>query len=191
MTSSLVAKIETLLFASTKPLTASKLAGLLGVEEAVALEALESLTAQLQDRGVVLVQGADGYQLGTAPAHAELAQLLVKDEQTGELTRAALETLTIVAYRGPVARAEIEQIRGVNSAVILRTLQIRGLIQGVEDVERMTTLYSVTTDFVRHLGLSTTAELPDYEQLNSDQRLQELLALRMGGEQGEASLPSD
>ena len=96
-------------------------------------------------------------------------------ETTGELTRAALETLTIVVYRGPIGRAELEQIRGVNCAIILRNLLIRGLVTSEARKEKLETVYQVSLDFLKFLGLRTPQELPDYEKLNSSENIEKLL----------------
>jgi segregation and condensation protein B len=87
-----------------------------------------------------------------------------------------LETLTIIAYRGPVTRAELEQIRGVNCSIILRNLAMRGLITTASDKQTMQVTYSITFDFLKFLGLQQQSELPDYEKLNSSQALEQLLA---------------
>ena len=116
-----------------------------------------------------------GVQMVTAGYNAKLVKDFIKEETTGELTRAALETLTIVAYRGPITRAELEQIRGVNCAVILRHLLIRGLVESIENKKKMQTTYNVTFDFLRFLGLNQQSELPDYDKLNSSESLQRML----------------
>ena len=78
----------------------------------------------------------------------------------GELSRPSLEALTILAYRGPLTRPELEQIRGVHSSLILRNLLLRGLIEEKEDARLGQPLYSVTLDFLRHIGLASVEELP-------------------------------
>jgi segregation and condensation protein B len=87
-----------------------------------------------------------------------------------------LETLTIIAYRGPVSRAEIEQIRGVNCAIILRNLLMRGLVENQEDKKKMQTVYNITFDFLQFLGLKEQSELPDYAKLNSSESLEKILS---------------
>ena len=104
-----------------------------------------------------------------------MAQTYAKEEVSGELTKPSLETLTIVAYRGPVTKAELEQIRGVNCSLILRNLLIRGLIEGSFDKVKATTVYDVTHDFVRFLGLAEVEELPDYAKLHNHETLLALL----------------
>jgi segregation and condensation protein B len=107
--------------------------------------------------------------------NAHVVATFLKEQRSGELTRPALETLTIVAYRGPVAKSEIDLIRGVNCSLILRILLIRGLITAREDQDRMVTLYEISFDFLRHLGIREVRELPQYHELHTDLKLQDFL----------------
>src|SRR3989338_3080090 len=108
----------------------------------------------------------------TSAENSQLVQDYIKEETTGELSRAALETLTIIAYRGPVSRAELEQIRGVNCAIILRHLLIRGLVEADQDRKKMQLVYNITFDFLKFLGLNQQSDLPDYAKLNSSESLE-------------------
>ena len=133
-TMSLVSQIESLLFISNRPLTPRKLAELLEAKPDEVAAALESLREATNggERGVALVKAGESYQFATRGEHAKLVAAFVKDELVGEMTRPQLETLTIVAYRGPVAKSELERIRGVNCSLILRNLMIRGLVETVD-----------------------------------------------------------
>ena len=93
----------------------------------------------------------------------------------GELTRPSIETLTIIAYRGPITKPEIEQIRGVNCSLILRNLLMRGLVEESESVERLQPVYAISADFLRHLGLHAISDLPDYATLHGDEKISQLL----------------
>src|SRR3989344_5983048 len=104
--------------------------------------------------------------LATSADTATAVQKFLKDETTGELTRPSLETLTIIAYRGPVTRSDLERIRGVNCSIILRNLMVRGLVEAREDKRQLTTYYTVSFEFLRHLGLPRITELPEYEALH-------------------------
>jgi len=123
----------------------------------------------------------DGHRRGERPvvreypAVAHVAKDFIKSEQSGELTKPSLETLTIVAYRGPITKAELEQIRGVNCSLIIRNLLIRGLIVGDEEVGNGQIYYRVTVDFLKYLGLNFAAELPDYARLHSAENLESIL----------------
>jgi segregation and condensation protein B len=170
--------VESLLFVSTRPLTAKKIAEICNEEMSAVEKILADLLARYEERsgGIRLVKSGAEYQLMTAPEGAATVQKFLKDEMTGELTRPSLETLTIIAYRGPVTKAEIEQIRGVNCSLILRNLLMRGLIEAEEDKRALLTRYRVTLDFLRYLGVNKIEELPDYAALSTDKTLNDLLA---------------
>ena len=173
----LSSKIESLLFITNQPLSFKRLAELVKAEKDEVASAVEELMAEYnsKSRGVQIQKIGDKVQMVTVGDNAKLVKDFIKEETTGELTRAALETLTIVAYRGPITRAELEQIRGVNCAVILRHLLIRGLVESIENKKKMQTTYNVTFDFLRFLGMNQPSELPDYEKLNSSESLQRML----------------
>lgn len=170
-------KIESLLFVSLKPLSSQKIAELLKADKKEVEALLEELKNDLNvgEHGIRLMQIDRKYELSTAPENGQIIRQYLQDEQTGELTRPALETLTIVAYRGPVSKADLDVIRGVNCALILRNLMIKGLIESYEDKEKMTNYYQVTFDFLKYLGLSEARDLPDYDKLNQDENLNKLL----------------
>jgi segregation and condensation protein B len=178
----LTTKIESILFISNKPLTASKLAELVDGPEPEVEEALKSLTEKYSadDSGIKLMTNGAKYQLVTAQASAEAVNKFVKDEIVGDLTRPQLETLTIVAYRGPIKKSELEQIRGVNCTLILRNLLMRGLVEGTGDLGELTSEFSLTLDFLRHLGISSSKDLPDFENLSRDSKIDELLGEQQG-----------
>jgi len=170
-------KIEALLFLAGRPLSVQKLAQLTEAKRADVEAAAEALVQQYEERkgGLLVQKASDSYQLVTHPDVRSLAQAYAKEEVSGELTKPSLETLTIVAYRGPVTKAELEQIRGVNCSLILRNLLIRGLVEARYDKPRATTVYDVTHDFVRFLGLAKVDELPDYAKLHDHENLLKLL----------------
>lgn len=197
---SLISQIESLLFISNRPLTARRLAELIDAKEDEAANALEELRAQTnrEERGVHLVKVGNSYQVATRGEHAKLVAGFVKEELVGEMTKPQLETLTIVAYRGPVSKTELEQIRGVNCSLILRNLMIRGLVEeiaqgdaqgGSEGLGSMVRKYQVTHEFVRHLGLSGVEELPEYAQLSKHELLEEVMK-QASGAGGVALMPS-
>jgi len=171
--SSLKSKIESLLFISAHPFSEKKLADLTGAEAAKVREALEELAADFAERGIQLGKIGNEYQMSTTAENASLIRDFVKDETTGELTRPSLETLTIIAYRGPITKAELEQIRGINCSLILRNLLIRGLIEVKGDGEQK---YNITFDFLHFLGVKSVKELPDFDKLSRDPNLEKFLA---------------
>lgn len=167
--------IEAVLFAAGKPLTLKKLAALCNITE----PEMEELLAELRDdytkneRGIMLIEGADGFQLGTAAIAAPVITAMTKDETTGELTKAQMETLAIIAYRGPIQKGTLEEIRGVNCGMILRNLLIRGLISDTTDGGEKK--YAVSHDLIRLLGIHSTKELPDYAALSTHEALEAFL----------------
>lgn len=175
--STIAASIESLLFVEPKPVSIRQISKLLDVTPDEVKTAIEELQAHHAERkgGMVVVVQDDAVQLTTAPDFAEFIAGYLKQDGMAELTRPSLETLTIIAYRGPVPKSQIELIRGVNCSLILRNLMIRGLIEQVGETETGTPVYQVTIDFLRHIGLTEITELPDYEELNTNVHLQELL----------------
>lgn len=178
-------EIESLLFVSSRPLSVKRLAETTGRDKKEIQEALDALLAEYDARGesgFIVLRNGDEVQLATSPDHAEMVKTFLKDETFGELTRPALETLTIVGYRGPLTKAELEQIRGVNCSLILRNLMIRGLVEseGKPDDPASPATYRVTFDFLRYLGIRQVNELPDFDALSSDENLQKLLDASAG-----------
>ncbi len=173
----LTGKIASLLFASPRALTVRRLADLTKAEPAAVEAALETLAQRYNrdDQGINLVRHGGAVQMVTHPLNSQLVTSFLKEEQAGELTRPALETLTIVAYRGPISKIQLDTIRGVNCALILRNLMIKGLVEAKTHTDKYQTSYQVSLDFVRYLGLRTISELPDYDQLNRDENLEHLL----------------
>lgn len=170
-------KIESLLFVSAKPLSINKLADLINEDKKEVNANLAELTNEYKEQkgGMQIMKIGQKYQMVSEADNAKVVRDYLKDEQTGELTKPALETLTIVTYRGPITKAELELIRGVNCSLILRNLMIKGLVEAKEDKKKMLTTYQITFDFLKYLGLNDIQELPDYEQLNSSEMLKDLL----------------
>jgi segregation and condensation protein B len=162
--------LEAALFSACRPLTAEELASLdADASPADVRVALEQLREHydFNQHGVELVEMAGGYQILTRAIHAaaiERAQLSVR---ASKLTAATLETLAIIAYRQPVGRVEIEEIRGVSAGGVLRSLQERGLIEVVGRSEALgrPLLYGTTPMFLELLGMRDLADLPKAEEL--------------------------
>ena len=174
----LLAKIESVLFISNRPLSVKRLAELTNSKTEEVETALKELENKYntKESGVNVLRADKEYQFSTAPDAAKIVKDFVREEVTGELTKPQLETLTVIAYRGPIFKAELEQIRGVNCSLILRNLMIRGLVE--EHEERGEARYHITMDFLRYLGLKNVTELPDFEKLNSNESLQKFLESR-------------
>ena len=158
--------LESILFVHGEPLDLERLAAIAEKPADEVRAALGQLAQGYEDRGLVLVEKDGAYQLASRPAAAPYVEKLVKGEFSEELSRAALETITVVAYKGPLTRAEIEYIRGVNSSFTLRSLLMRGLVERVENPkDARSYVYQVSIDFLKHLGISRIEDLPEYEAL--------------------------
>ena len=159
-------KIESILFFRNEPVSAAELQKLLGASKSDIEEAIKKLVAFYQDRGIVLVSTGGEYSFGTHRDNSELIEKLQKEEFSRELGRAGLETLAVILYRGPVSRREIDQIRGVNSSYILRTLMIRGLIERGDPPTELgagrSFSYKPTLKLLEHLGVTKIEDLPEY-----------------------------
>ena len=157
-------KLEAVLFAAAKPLSLKTLAKILGTSLSDVSEAATALAKEKNTEHSalhVLIHEGE-VQLVTNPAFAETVSAVSKEELSGELTRPQLETLSIICYRGPVTKPEIEQIRGVNCSLILRNLSMRGLIEEKEDTARLQPVYTVSMYFLRHLGVKHISHFPQF-----------------------------
>lgn len=173
---SLVAQVEALLFVAAKPVAPAELAKAIGVTVADLLTAISTLEARYahEDSGFRIMRHAEKVALVTSEATIETAKKFLRAETNGELTRPALETLTIIAYRGPVTKPEIEQIRGVNCSLILRNLLVRGLVEEGKN-EAGELVYEVTHAFLAHLGIAKLTDLPEYDGLRHHPELEKAL----------------
>ncbi len=166
------AALEALLFVHGEPLTYKKIGTLLGIAPDELNGVIEQYRQSLESsgRGLQLIADREKAQLATKPEFNKILEDFVKEEITEDLTPASLEALSIVAYLGPISRAKLEYLRGVNSIVILRSLMIRGLVERFPDPEHASGfLYQTTFDLMKHLGIKNKEDLPEY------QKFQELL----------------
>lgn len=155
--------LEALLLVVDSPVGEESLAGALEQPVDRVTEALRSMAGDLTDRnsGIDLRRVAEGWRLYTRDVYAPFVEKLLLDGQRAKLTRAALETLAVVAYRQPVTRARVAAVRGVNVDGVTRTLLARGLIEETgTDPETTGTLYVTTELFLERLGLSSLSDLP-------------------------------
>lgn len=165
------AALEALLLVVDSPVGEDVLASALGQPVARIVEALNRLRDTYADtaRGIDLRQVAQGWRLYTRDVYAPFVERLLLDGQRARLTRAALETLAVVAYRQPVTRSRVAAVRGVNVDGVMRTLLARGLIEEVgTDPETHGVLYCTTELFLERLGLSTLEDLPPIAPLLPD-----------------------
>ncbi len=174
----LLAQIEACLLAAAKPLSFKDLSKATDKPVSEISQAVEELSKlrNISTSGIHVVVIDDKAQLVSSPEQAQVVSKLAKDEMAPELTRPSLEALTIIAYRGPVTKPEIEAIRGVNCSLILRNLLMRGLIEEREDGQHVQPVYTLSSDCLRYLGLHNTTELPDYSTLHANAQIDKLLA---------------
>jgi segregation and condensation protein B len=166
--SELDAAVEALLIVATEPPTIAHLAEALEVDEPDVRQSVERLTAET-DRGWILQRHGDVIQLTSAPRFAEQVRRFLGLEREARLSSAALESLAIIAYRQPVARSEIEYVRGVDCSGVLSTLLNRGLIENSnsDGGPGRPYFYVTTPAFLMHFGLQSLADLPDLGLVNS------------------------
>lgn len=160
--------IEAILFTSGEPTSLEVIAKITQKEPQDVLAALEVLRDSLAGRGLLLLEHGTAFQLGTHPACHEYTERLRKNEFSQDLSRSSLETLAIIAYKGPMTRAAIEHVRGVNASFALRNLLMRGLVERREHPsDARTYLYQASFDFLKYFGITSLAELPAYGELNA------------------------
>jgi segregation and condensation protein B len=163
---SLKSALESILFVSNKPLKIKEIAKILEQQEFAVQAAVDKLMAERKDSGVVVLENNGEYQLATSPSNSSIVKNFLNAELREKLTDATVEVLAIIAYRQPISKAEIESIRGVNSQYSLRSLLMRGLIEKISNPgDARSFLYQTTTEFLMHLGLNSTKELPEFEKL--------------------------
>ncbi|WP_435120368.1 SMC-Scp complex subunit ScpB [Amycolatopsis thermoflava] len=161
--SALSAALEALLLVVDSPVSEEALASALGQPEPRVTQTLQVMAAELTERGsgIDLRRAGEGWRLYTRDTYAPFVEKLLLDGQRSKLTRAALETLAVIAYRQPVTRSRVAAVRGVNVDGVIRTLLARGLIEeNGADPETGGTLYVTTELFLERLGLSSLTDLP-------------------------------
>lgn len=164
----LESKIEGLLFYKGEEISIKRLSELLNVSQNEIEEGLKKLEGILVGRGLVLVRKEDKVVLGISGELAPTIESIRKDEITKELSKASLETLSIILYKNGVSRSEIDYIRGVNSSFILRNLLIRGLVERtVDSKDSRKILYRPTFDTLTYMGVTKVTDLPNYEQVTA------------------------
>lgn len=166
--------IESLLFVSGEPMKISKIAKILEVSKEDVENALMILSGDYSSskRGVVILRKEDEAQMATSPENAAYVDKVVKSDLQEALSNAALEVISIIAYRGPISRTEIEAIRGVNCTYTLRNLMMRGLIERIDNPKDLRGYaYKISFEFLKKLGIDGVDKLPDYEILSKDSRL--------------------
>jgi segregation and condensation protein B len=162
--------IECLLFFSDKPLSMDKLGKIIEIDNCDEITgAVEDLKKEyeLRNSGLQVINIAEGYQICTRSEFSSWVSKLYKSQITFQLSLPALETLSIIAYKQPVTRGEIEKIRGVDTSCVLRTLLERKLIRisGRKKLPGRPILYGTTREFLRYFGLRDLSEIPSLEEI--------------------------
>jgi segregation and condensation protein B len=161
-------QIQAVLFYKAEPVTIAFLVKLFSLSEAEIRSALQTLRSRLAGSGLQLTENDSEVQLVTAAAVSHIVEKVRKDELCGDIGRAGAETLAIILYRGPISRIEIDRIRGVNSAFIVRNLLIRGLVERrPHPTDSRSFVYAITPSLLNHLGISQREELPDFSNIMS------------------------
>lgn len=173
----LTTSIESMLFASAKPTSLSLIKKTLAISDEVMREAIDDIHKRFntEESGIHLIEHDNKLQFVSNPNQSEVLSNFLKQEVAGELTRPQLETLTIIAYRGPITKPEIEQIRGINCSIIIRNLLMRALIEEKEDKEKLQPIYTISLRLLRHLGITNLNQLPDYQALHDNQKITEMI----------------
>ncbi len=160
------AALHALLFASGEPLPKKRILTLLDISEKQLLKVLVALDVSLKKSGVVMVETKHQVELRTDPEASPIVKKLRESELARDLGKASLETLAVIAYQPDTSRSEIDWVRGVNSSASMRTLLLRGLIEGREDAQDKRRIrYTLTTEALAHLGLKSGDDLPRKEEL--------------------------
>lgn len=158
------ALIEAILFERPEPIDVSELSSILDRDKGEVEDALSTLENKLHGRGIVMVRTDTKITLATAPDAAPYIEKYTEEDYARGLGKAAMETLALILYRGPISKPEIDYIRGVNASSVLRTLLMRGLIEKSTQGER-SPHYSATTDALQFLGITRKEDLPKYEEV--------------------------
>lgn len=161
-------QIEAVLFHNAEPIALKRLAEVLENDEKQIEEALVILEEKLINRGICIVRHGGKIMLGTSPESSHLISRITKEEREGELGKAGLETLSIILYKGPISKKEIDYIRGVNSSYILRNLLIKGLVEKAEIKSGRNTYYQGTLELLSFMGIEGVEALPEYENTKKE-----------------------
>lgn len=170
--------LESILFISGEPVKISRIMKITSVTKAEVENAILSLQSDyaFRNSGLVVLKKEDEAQMATVAENSEFISQLVKSEIQENLSRASLEVLSIIAYRGPISRLAIEAIRGVNCSFTVRSLLMRGLIERVDNPEDgRGYVYKISFDFLKKMGIDSIEKLPDFEVLSADERIESII----------------
>lgn len=171
--------VESILFSIGEPVKIAKLMKITAQSKENVENALMMLGAEYagQNRGLALLRKEDEAQLATNPENSEFVDQIIKSELQESLSTSALEVLSIIAYRGPLTRTEVEAIRGVNCSYTVRNLLMRGLIERIDNPkDNRGYVYKISFEFLKKMGLESVEKLPDFEALSKDERIESVIA---------------
>ena len=170
----LTIQLESILFLKGESVSVKWLMEIVGKNEEEIKNSLDVLSKNLENRGIRLIRNGDDVVLATAPESAEIARKIAESEINSDLSKASLETLSIIVYKGIASRAEVDYIRGVNSSFILRNLLVRGLVERqAERGEDRNYVYKPSLSLLENLGIKSLEELPDFASVS--EKLKEFL----------------
>ncbi len=169
----LKAVIENVLFAADQPVSVGQLQDLFAetTEKAVLKSALDELVREYQSRNLQLMEVAEGYQLMTRRDYSDWVRKFMKLDKTAKLSQPSLDTLAIIAYKQPLTKAEVEEIRGVDSSGVVRTLLEKKIIapSGRKKVPGRPIMYRTTRKFLEYFGLMDLKDLPTLEDFKESE----------------------
>ncbi|KKQ44527.1 MAG: Segregation and condensation protein B, partial [Candidatus Moranbacteria bacterium GW2011_GWC2_37_8] len=170
--------IESILFVSGEPVKLAKLVKIISSKIEDVEKAIDALGEKYtqSESGLMLLRKGEEVQLAAKSENTEFVEGLVKSELTDSLSGSAMEVISIIAYRGPISKAEIEQIRGVNCSYTLRNLLLRGLIERNDNPrDNRGYVYAISFDFLKKLGINDVKNLPEYATLSVDSRINSII----------------
>lgn len=161
----LAGKIESLLLVAEKPISAKEISAVCGAMVSEVQKSLAELIKEYNTRGIRIIKKGDYYSMVTDPNNSDVVSRLLNEELRHDLTDAALEALSIITYKQPITRIDIEEIRGANSDQLIRNLLVRGLIAevGRKESPGRPILYGTTMEFLQYFGLEGEHQLPKFD----------------------------
>ncbi len=174
----IVALLESVLFMYGRDISFIRIGELLELSDDEVADAVGLLQEEYEGRkncGMSILVQDENVQMVTHPDSATVIEEITKKELEGPLTPVAMEVLAIIAYRGPINKIDIEAIRGVNCSFSIRNLRRRGLIEQSKNNKGRLQQYQTTIDFLRVLGIKSVDELPEFEELSQDKRIDAIL----------------
>lgn len=172
-----LSKVESILFVAGKEMAIKEIAKLCNSSKDEVEVVLENLKEKYnkEESGINLLVQENKVEMVSNPKNKEVVAQFIKEEVKSELTRPQLETLTIAAYRAPITKLELEQIRGVSCTLILRNLIIKDLIEVIEDKNPDNNKYTISMEFMKHLGINNVEELPNYDKLAKIEEIEDVI----------------